>query len=66
MLSAARLVPGLARRAAVQLREGREALGQAADDAQRERKPERPARTADSGVPPTATQTGSGSWSGRG
>ena len=29
-------------------------------------RPSTPARYADSGVPPTATQTGSGSWTGRG
>ena len=29
-------------------------------------RPSIPARAADSGAPPTATQTGSGSWSGRG
>ena len=29
-------------------------------------RPSVPARIADSGEPPTATQTGSGSWSGRG
>ena len=28
--------------------------------------PSVPARAADCGVPPTATHTGSGSWSGRG
>ena len=29
-------------------------------------RPSAPARTTDCGEPPTATQTGSGSWTGRG
>ena len=29
-------------------------------------RPSTPARTADGGLPPTATQTGSGFWTGRG
>ena len=51
---------------AVELGERREPLGQPADDRERHRQAELPARTADSGVPPTAIHTGSGSCTGRG
>ena len=67
MLSAGAGSVQLERRPAVDLGERREALGHAADDRERHRQAER-ARPVPptAGLPPTATHTGSGSWSGRG
>lgn len=56
------LAPGLT----VEVNERTEAAGWPPMMATMSGRPRTPARTKDSGVPPTPTQIGSGSWSGRG
>ena len=46
--------------------QGPKSFGFAADNGDHQGRPSVPARTNDSGVPPTPTQIGSGFWSGRG
>ena len=59
-------VAGTAPSLAVKIDQGPKSFGFAADNGDHQGRPSVPARTNDSGVPPTPTQIGSGFWSGRG
>ncbi len=61
-----RVMTGAARGLAIKIDQRREARRLAAMMASASGRPSVPARTTDSGVPPTAIQTGSGFWIGRG